>query len=250
VSTPKSSDPSLRQPFISARITFPIEADWEDVTGLLTCQNFEELVKHAIASSMRLSRNALEAPQSEISQAGTKKRSLVEEALIQEIQDKKKLRSQCLNLLLAGRDMTACLLTWTLRLLVRHPRVLEKLRAEVQSITGLGDDAHQPSRADLKSMRYLNLVLQEVLRLYPSVPINNRTALKTTTFPVGEGPDCQLPMLLKKGEAVGYCVYAMHRCKDIYGEDALGFRPERWEDGKLLHDVGYGYLPFNAGPRA
>jgi cytochrome P450 len=57
-------------------------------------------------------------------------------------------------------------------------------------------------------------------------------------------------VLLKKGEAVGYCIYAMHRRKDIYDEDALDFRPERWEDGSLERDVGYGYLPFNRGPRA
>ena len=40
----------------------------------------------------------------------------------------------------------------------------------------------------------------------------------------------------------------MHRRKDIYGEDALAFRPERW-DNDALKDVGYGYLPFNGGPR-
>lgn len=40
----------------------------------------------------------------------------------------------------------------------------------------------------------------------------------------------------------------MHRRKDIYGDDALDFRPERWEGG-ALKNVGYGYLLFNAGPR-
>ena len=40
----------------------------------------------------------------------------------------------------------------------------------------------------------------------------------------------------------------LHRRKDIYGGDALDFRPERWEHGALKH-VGYGYLPFDGGPR-
>lgn len=40
----------------------------------------------------------------------------------------------------------------------------------------------------------------------------------------------------------------MHRRKDIYGDDADEFRPERWEDD-ALRDVGWGYLPFNRGPR-
>ena len=40
----------------------------------------------------------------------------------------------------------------------------------------------------------------------------------------------------------------MHRRTDIYGSDANLFRPERWESDALKH-VGWGYLPFNGGPR-
>jgi cytochrome P450 len=178
-----------------------------------------------------------------------RKRYVFIDALIEQTQDKKELRDQCLNVLLAGRDTTACCLTWTLRLLVRHPRVLDKLRAEIEAVAGLGEDAPQPTREQLKQMHYLDLILKEVLRLYPAVPVNSRAALKTTTLPVGGGPDGQSPVLVREGSAVGYCVYAMHRRKELYGEDALEFRPERWEDGNLLREIGYGYLPFNGGPR-
>ena len=178
-----------------------------------------------------------------------KKRYVFIDALIEQTQDKKELRDQCLNVLLAGRDTTACCLTWTLRLLARHPRVFQKLRAEIETVTGLGEDAQEPTREHLKKLRYLDLILKEVLRLYPSVPVNSRAALKTTTLPVGGGPDGQSPVLVREGAAVGYCVYAMHRRKDLYGEDANEFRPERWEDGQLSANIGYGYLPFNGGPR-
>jgi cytochrome P450 len=189
------------------------------------------------------------------------------DALVQQTRDKKMLRDQCLNVLLAGRDTTACCLSWTMyvarpntiwdeymlieflrRLLVRHPRVLSKLRDEVEQIVGLGHDAPKPSRDDIKNLTYLKLIIKEVLRLYPSVPVNSRAAIRTTTIPSGGGPGGHSPILVRKGEAVGYCVYAMHRRKDIYGDDALDFRPERWERD-LLKDVGYGYLPFNGGPR-
>lgn len=69
-----------------------------------------------------------------------------------------------------------------------------------------------------------------------------------TTLPTGGGPDGTSPILVRPGEAVGYCVYAMHRRKDIYGDDALEFRPERWE-GDALKNIGWAYLPFNGGPR-
>ena len=78
-----------------------------------------------------------------------------------------------------------------------------------------------------------------------------RQATKTTVLPVGGGPDGSSPLLIRKGEAVSYSVYAMHRRKDLYGDDADRFRPDRWESdsGPDLRDIGWGYLPFNGGPR-
>lgn len=126
----------------------------------------------------------------------------------------------------------------------------------------------EPTRAEIKRLHYLDAVLKEgkptrsnpayptdshlaVLRLYPSVPINSRLAVRTTTLPTGGGPDGKSPVLVRKGEAVGYCPYAMHRRQDVFGADAATFRPERWleQDGRLTTTAGFGYLPFNAGPR-
>lgn len=96
-------------------------------------------------------------------------------------------------------------------------------------------------------------VLDQVLRLYPSVPLNSRTAVQATILPTGGGPDGTAPVYVKKGTAVGYSVYSMHRRKDLYGSDAEAFRPERWDpnvDNEVnLKNIGWGYLPFNGGPR-
>jgi len=80
------------------------------------------------------------------------------------------------------------------------------------------------------------------------VPVNSRTAIRPTTLPIGGGPNGTAPLLVRKGETVAYSVYTMHRRKDIYGEDAEFFKPERWENDKLAN-VGWAYLPFNGGPR-
>lgn len=104
----------------------------------------------------------------------------------------------------------------------------------------LGDTV-QNSEADYQPLK--------VLRLYPSVPVNSRAAINPTVLPIGGGADGKSPIFVAQGRAVGYCVYAMHRRKDIYGPDANKFRPERWEGGELKHIHSYAYLPFNGGPR-
>ena len=86
------------------------------------------------------------------------------------------------------------------------------------------------------------------LRLYPPIPINVRFAKKTTYLPSGGGPDGTCPVLVRRGLNVGFVAYYMHRRKDLYGEDAMEFRPERWE-GPGLRDIGWAYLPFHGGPR-
>jgi len=74
-----------------------------------------------------------------------------------------------------------------------------------------------------------------------------------TTLSVGSGLDGKSPTIVRKGEGVGYSPYVMHRRKDYSGEDAASFRPLRWEEGNEggpdLRKAGYGYLPFNGGPR-
>ncbi|KAL9071905.1 MAG: hypothetical protein Q9157_005289 [Trypethelium eluteriae] len=140
------------------------------------------------------------------------------------------LRDQVINVLAAGRDTTACLLSWMFFLLTRHPNVLAKLRAEINAQSG--GKAHL-TRGDLRGMNYLQNVLKETLRLYPSVPVNTRTAVRTTVLPTGGGPDRTAPVLVPKGTAVAYSVYAMHRRPDLYGMDAELFQPERWDEEEL-----------------
>lgn len=94
----------------------------------------------------------------------------------------------------------------------------------------------------------LTILAGLALRLYPSVPLNNREAIKTTILPTGGGSTGTSPILVRKGELVVYSQYVNSRMKSIYGDDAYEFRPERWETGELS-DIGWAYFPFSGGPR-
>ena len=73
------------------------------------------------------------------------------------------------------------------------------------------------------------------------VPTNARMAVADTVLPRGGGPDGQSSLFVPKKKIVQYSVYTMHRRKDLYGEDAAEFKPERWESLR----PGWEYLPFN-----
>ncbi|KAJ5152740.1 uncharacterized protein N7482_009218 [Penicillium canariense] len=142
------------------------------------------------------------------------------EALAEDTDDPKMLRDNMLNILLAGRDTTASLLSSAFFYLARNQDVFHRLRREI--------------------------VEEFVLRLQPPVPVNFRVATKDTSLPVGGGADRRSPVYVKKGTLVAYNVFSMHRRTDLWGQDARTFRPERWEEN-AKH--GWEYLPFNGGPR-
>ncbi|KAJ8130193.1 hypothetical protein O1611_g3437 [Lasiodiplodia mahajangana] len=161
--------------------------------------------------------------------------------------DRASLRGQILNILVAGRDTTACLLSWTFFVLVRHREVMEKLRDEINALDVKEEDI---TRAHLFDLKYLQNVLKEVLRLYPPAPLNTRSSTKTTILPTGGGPDGTSPVLIPKGTAVGFSIYALHRRPEFFGMHAETFRPDRWDDLKEKEVTqNCDYLPFGGGSR-
>jgi cytochrome P450 len=176
---------------------------------------------------------------------GAKEKYIFLEALAAETRDPIELRSQLLHILLAGRDTTASLLGWLFLCLSQDPARYKKLRDIIIRDFGSYDSPSEITFAKLKSCQYLQHCNNEALRLYPVVPVNGRYANKDTTLPRGGGPDGKSKIFVPKGAACEYSVHVMHHRKDIWGDDAEEFKPERWESKK----VGWEFLPFNGGPR-
>ncbi|EKM50591.1 uncharacterized protein PHACADRAFT_263957 [Phanerochaete carnosa HHB-10118-sp] len=161
--------------------------------------------------------------------------------------DPQDIASAVLNMLLAGRDTTASVLSFVVYFLALHPEVMRKLRAEI--LHTYGPDG-RPSVEDMKDLEYLRAVINETMRLFPPVPMNLRLSDSDPhVFPAsGSAPKYFVP----PGTGVLYSVFLIQRRTDLWGDDALEFRPERWLEPattKLLADCPFAFTPFHAGPR-
>ena len=134
---------------------------------------------------------------------------------------------------------------------MRHPdarkMILSELRStfpEAENELLLTFDIVQPS-----SLPYIAAVFNESLRMYPPVPVELKESTAETTFPDGTW--------LPKGSVVLWVTWAMGRSKNIWGDDADEFRPERWLIAKdkgepltLKTMSAFAFPVFNGGPRA
>lgn len=168
------------------------------------------------------------------------------------------IADSALNFLSAGRDTTAQSITWTLYALLRHPEAIVLLRKEIASIRRSSDgktnktDTEIPSSHSTLTISHLQpqsiptmmSILYESLRLYPPVPFELKQCETPITLPDGT--------FLPQSSIVVWCIWALNRSRDIWGEDADQFRPSRWidPDGKLIAKSSSEFAVFNGGPRA
>lgn len=210
------------------------------MTNFLQSGFVDKLVEKALSKTQRATEKSNEEPA----------RVTFLSQLISETTDKVRVRSELLNLLLAGRDSTAALMSNVFFELSRRPEMQGRLRREIDDFVG----SELPTFEGIKGMKYLRAVLNESLRIHPIVPENSRQAVQDTVLPLGGGEDGKSPALIQKGQLLAWSSYAMHRREDLFGEDAAEFKPQRWlddEDGQGSKGlrVGWEYLPFNGGPR-
>ena len=148
-----------------------------------------------------------------------------------------------LNFMIAGRDTTAGALSWTFYRLWKHLELQAKVVEEVREVVG-----DEPlSYAHFGSLPFTRSFFFETLRLHPSVAKGLKYAVVDDTLPDGT--------VVPKGCGLVYSPYVMGRMLDIWGEDALEFRPERWlsvnrKGKRVFHErTPYHFPQFNAGPR-
>jgi len=124
--------------------------DRESEAAVRQCHEFvDQYVEEAVAYRQKLEKSGLDT------QSEDKYTFLYE--LAKATTDKKRLRDEILNVLLAGRDTTASLLSNMWFMIARHPEIYKKLKREVDETLN-GDE---PSYTQLRNMKYLKYCMNE-----------------------------------------------------------------------------------------
>ncbi|KAH9329407.1 hypothetical protein KI387_001515 [Taxus chinensis] len=137
----------------------------------------------------------------------------------------------------AGNETTATLLTWTLILLGMHTDWQDRARQEVLHLF----NKQIPNADALPHLKIVNMILYEVLRLYPAVPAMSRKTykemqLENITIPAGV--ELMLPII------------ALHHDVELWGKDVHEFNPNRFSQGiskASTHPAAF--TGFGFGPR-
>lgn len=135
---------------------------------------------------------------------------------------------------LAGHETTANAISWTLFILSEQPEWQERAAAEAAAALAEGVDADLPQRLPV-----LRMILDEVLRLYPSAPRFDREAVSDDRL--GE-------IDVKAGDFVSVWPWLIHRHRRLW-DDPDAFDPERFTPERRKAYHRFQYIPFGAGPR-
>ncbi|XKL63085.1 hypothetical protein PGB90_005449 [Kerria lacca] len=179
---------------------------------------------------------------SDTDEIGTKKRLafldlLLEAAADGDVLTDEEIREEVDTFMFEGHDTTTASICWIIYLLGAYPHHQKKVVEELNTI--FGDSDRVVKMQDLNEMKYLERIIKDALRLFPSVPFIGRKLKEKTT--IGN-------YILPEGAHLIIHLYHIHRCSDQF-PDPEKFNPDNFLPENILKRHPYSYVPFSAGPR-
>ncbi|CAN1238623.1 Cytochrome P450 CYP82J17 [Linum grandiflorum] len=154
------------------------------------------------------------------------------------------IKATALTMIVAGADTTAVTMTWILSNLLNNSHAMELAQQELDTKVGR---TRLVQYSDIENLVYLQAVVKETLRLYPSAP---------TAVPHVAMEDCTVQGYhVPKGAMVFANLFKLHRDPNVWS-DADVFKPERFlaADGGSVDDQYSGknceLIPFGFGRRS
>ncbi|XP_046744632.1 cytochrome P450 6k1-like [Diprion similis] len=140
----------------------------------------------------------------------------------------------------AGFETSSTIMAFGLYELAIHLDVQSKLREEINN--ALANSGGDITYEMINGLPYLDKVVSETLRKYPSLPFLDRMA--NADYEVQE-----TGLVIEKGTPVYISLLGMHYDPEYYPEPNK-FDPERFSDKNRDKIPRYAYLPFGIGPRS
>ncbi|CCM04147.1 uncharacterized protein FIBRA_06309 [Fibroporia radiculosa] len=163
--------------------------------------------------------------------------------------------AQVPTFLVAGHETTSNATTWCLYALAHAPEIQQKLREEL-----LGVATQNPTMDELNELPYLDAVVRETMRYHAPVSGTIRHSAKDNVIPlatpfVDVNGQVQDVIRIHKGCVILIPILAINKSKELWGEDADEFKPERWITGvpeavQHIPGVWGNMLSFLGGPRS
>ena len=144
--------------------------------------------------------------------------------------------SQAMIFIFAGYETSSSTLGFVAYNLATHPQIQKILQEEIDETF---PEKSQPTYEALMQMEYLDMVVNEAMRLFP---IANRLERVAKTSVEMNG------VSIPKGTVVMIPVYTLHRDAALWPEPDA-FKPERFSKENKDNIDPYAFLPFGAGPR-
>ncbi|KAF2804541.1 cytochrome P450 [Mytilinidion resinicola] len=145
--------------------------------------------------------------------------------------------------ILAGSDTTAISLRAVFYYVMRDQRIYETLQREIDEADQAGKLSEYITYAESLELEYLQLCIKEAMRMHPGVsyPLER-------IVPEGGAELCGIHV--PAGTTVGVNAATVHRSREVFGQDADEFRPERWSgDPEKTKEMERNLLTFGAGVR-
>ncbi|WJX10555.1 hypothetical protein P8452_01262 [Trifolium repens] len=156
------------------------------------------------------------------------------------------IRDTTLCLLTAGNGTVSSGLSWFFWLVSTHPIVEAKIIQEIKDSCSIQEEnfVTNLSFEVLEKLVYLHGAISEALRLYPPLAFQHKCAIKSDVLPSGHHVSPNTKLI--------FSMYAMGRMEQIWGQDCLEFKPERWisDRGQIIKVPSYKFMVVNAGPRS
>ncbi|MFE2882262.1 bifunctional albaflavenone monooxygenase/terpene synthase [Streptomyces graminifolii] len=145
------------------------------------------------------------------------------------------IHDQVVAILTPGSETIASTIMWLLQVLTEHPEHADKIREEVESVTGGRPVAFD----DVQKLTYTNNVVVEAMRLRPAVWILTRRAVADTDL-----GGYRIPA----GADIIYSPYAIQRDARSYDRNDE-FDPDRWLPERSKDVPKFAMSPFSNGNR-